>query len=316
MATVDLSRWAEWWRGVTRCGLGLSLPAGAAAFLLFLASPVEAQPLFRSPVRIALAPNGNLIVSDYREGAIFTLDRRNLEVVRAFTVPGRPLAVAWERGRLFVGNEATGSVEVYNRAGKWLYDLGGAKGIIRQPADIAIDARRGLAFVVDGYDRIVKVFDTRGPLLYTISGPGTAPDQLARPTGIALDQDREEVLVSDYGDPEAGIPARAQIYDYTGDYLGAISGEAGAGEFRFSRPQGLAVDGIGHIFLVDSLLGQVLVFDRATGAGLKTLGSFGMAPGQLLLPLDITLDRRAMDLFVTNNRTGRVEVFRGGGTIP
>ncbi len=119
--------------------------------------------------------------------------------------------------------------------------------------------------------------------------------------------------MSDYGDPSGSfgvnIPARVQIFDYDARDLGGISG-------TFSRPQGLAVDGSGHIFLADAFRGVVLVFDRATGSELKILGGFGSGPGQLFLPWDVVIDGTSKDVFVTSNRPGRVEVFRGGGLIP
>ncbi len=265
--------------------------------------------VLQSPVRIALAPSGNLLVSDYLERAIVTLEQRTGEVVRAFPVAGRPLGIAWYRGRFYVGNEATARVEVYDRMGGFLYAL---EGTIAQPNDIAVDNRRGVVFVTATQEGTVEVFDAHGAYLYAIPAVTTDEARLVRPTGIALDREREQVIVSDFGDPAGGREARVQIYDYAGNYVRGISGEAGTSEFQFSRPQGVAVDGAGRVFVVDSLLGQVLVFDGATGAGLKILGSFGTEPGQLFLPLDVALDAGSGDVFVTNNRLGRVEVFRGG----
>ncbi|MFQ5791704.1 MAG: NHL repeat-containing protein [Acidobacteriota bacterium] len=281
------------------------------------AGSIWAGPRLRSPVRVALASRRILLVSDYREKAIIALKRPSLRPVWTLAVPGRPSGIASTKRRLFVGNETTGSVEVYNMAGTWLYDLGGEKGNVQQPTDIAIDSGRGLVFVVDGHDKVIKVFDVAGPLVRTISEPGPELHQLAHPTGIALDKINQQVLVSDYGDPATGLSARVQIYDYTGEHVGAIVGnDVVPQEYRFSRPQGLAVDGRGRIFLVDSLLGQVLVFDRASGTGVKILGSYGSDPGQLLLPLDVVLAARSKDVFVTNNRSGRVEVFSKGGMVP
>ncbi len=287
----------------------------AATLTIGLAAAPSAQTL-RSPVRIAQAPGGDLFVSDYLQQSILLLREGDLAVRRWFRVDGRPVAVAWGRGRIFVGNESTGSVEVRNRAGRWLYDLGHAKGLVRQPQDIAIDDGRGLAFVVDGWDKLVKVFDINGRLLFTMPGASAGDDRLRSPTGIAIDATREEILVSDFGDPGAGIPARVEILDYRGAHLGQISGASGQRGYEFSRPQGLAVDEIGHVFVVDAMLGQVLVFDRTTGAGLKRLGTFGAGPGQLMLPLDLVIAGASKDVYVTSNRTAKVEVFRQGGLVP
>ena len=66
----------------------------------------------------------------------------------------------------------------------------------------------------------------------------------------------------------------------------------------------------------DSLSSELLAFDRETGKHLKTLGGFGAAPGQLQMPLDLVIHRKSRDVFVINNRAGRIEVFRAGGAIP
>ena len=82
---------------------------------------------------------------------------------------------------------------------------------------------------------------------------------------------------------------------------------------RFSRPQGLAVDGKGRIYVVDALSAEVLVLDRETGATLNTIGTFGSNPGQLLLPLDIVVGQTG-DVLVTSYRTGKIERFTGVAT--
>ena len=66
------------------------------------------QPQLESPIRIAQAENGNLLVSDYRRQEILTLDREDLSQIQSFRIQGRPLAVATAGGRIYVGNETTG----------------------------------------------------------------------------------------------------------------------------------------------------------------------------------------------------------------
>ena len=287
----------------SRLVLGVLLTVSTAAWS---GPPQPAQ--LGSPVRLAQAGNGNLVVTDYEAKAVVTINPGKLNIVKRFSVAGRPLGIAWSRGRIYVGNETTGTVEVYNPAGKWLYDLGGGKGTVKQPRDIAVERAHGRVFVIDGEENSVKVFDARGPLLDVI-GKG----QLINPTGIALDVAQRQVLVSDYGDPAAGR-ARIAIFDYAGNPAGEISGaDRRAG---FSRPQGLAVAGSGHVFVVDGVLGEVLVFDRISGERVKTLGGFGNEPGQLRLPLDIVIHPVSNDVFVTNNRLRRVEVFTRGGLLP
>jgi DNA-binding beta-propeller fold protein YncE len=326
---------------------------GSIGLISLLAPSAEAQVL-RSPVRIALSPEGNLLVSDYTREAIFTLDAVTLEAVDVFYVEDKPLAVGQLGDRLYVGNASLGCVdvcEIRDNKIKFLYALGGEKKkeaiFIRKPTDLAIDDSQGLVFVLDGGEKVVKVFNSNDDLLYTIprggrdegvcdnASPipdstcfadadcrdalhpdGTCLNLLKNPTAIAVDEDREEVLVSDYGDPGTGNPpARIQIFNYAGDLIGQVNGNSGPNDFRFSRPQGLAVDS-GRIFMVDCVLGKVLVFDRITGYGVATIGSFGTNPGQLFAPTDIVIDKVFKDVYVTSTNPARIEVFREGGQIP
>ncbi len=305
------------------CGARHRALAGAfgIAFLLLFALTATGQNRLGDPRRIAEGRHGQLVVSDDALGVV-ALDKQTLELVWSCPLPGSPFAVAEFHGLVFVGNTATQNVEVYRAKGgqgklEFLYNLGhseaGQPGFFQLPTDMAIDARQQLIFVLDSRAKSVKVFDVKGRFLYAL--PPVGGFTLLSPSAIAVDGARGEVLVSDYGDPSGffgvNAPARVAIYSYSGAHLGLIDGNK-----RFARPQGLAVDGLGRIYLAEALLGQVFVFDRYSGTVIRTLGSFGTGAGQLALPLDVVVDQKSGDVFVTSNISRRVEVFRGAGRLP
>ena len=110
-------------------------------------------------------------------------------------------------------------------------------------------------------------------------------------------------------DPES-FYAGIWRYDLEGNYVETITGDS-------SRPQGLAVDENGIIFLVDSLLGEVLVYQKSPDStGYEELYREGGGDNFMRLPLDIVIDPLTRNLYVTNNQLGRVEVFLGGGDLP
>ncbi len=264
----------------------------------------------QSPVRIALTPAGNLLVSDSRRQMILDIDAGTLQPRRAMDVRGTPVAVAMSGSRILVGNATSKQVEVYNARGQFWYAFAQP---VAYPTDIAVDGQ--LVFVVDAGAKDIKVFGTDGGLQRVISGPGAGLDaQLHVPTGITLDHERQEVLVSDYPDPATGGSAAVRIFDYQGTLLRVVSpgrcGSLGCSG-GFSRPQGIAVDSRGRIYVVDALLAAVLVFNRDTLTLVKTLGGRDVGPAMLRVPLDVVIGKNG-DLFVTSNRTGSVEVFRGG----
>ncbi|MBI5095244.1 MAG: CxxxxCH/CxxCH domain-containing protein [Candidatus Hydrogenedentes bacterium] len=261
-----------------------------------------------APVRITFTSAGAVLVSDHRLQKILTLDKNTLELRNEFTIAGSPSGLAVGNGFYYVGNESAKRVEVYDQAGTWQYNLGGDY-TIQQPNDISVDASSGQVFVVDTQKRCVRVFGRDGAYVRSIPAGAADPLVLANPTCVALDETRQEVLVSDFGAEEASIGARVQIFKYDGTYAATIAGTDADQGTRFSRPQGLAADGYGHVFLVDSLSGLLLILDRETGKQLGKFGAFGSGPGQLLLPLDLVIDPVSKDVLVTNNRAQRIEVF-------
>ncbi len=276
-------------------------------------------PEVQAPVRLTQTHTGDLLVSDSELQMILTVDARKLTVLGAFAIPGQPAGVAYLKGgggRIFVGNQTTKRVEVYDKFGRWQHNLGAADDFTWQPTDIAVDPRREFVFVVDARRRAVKVYSSAGLLLRTIPAVGPDPAQLAAPTGIAVDALHQEVYVSDYGDDDLSIAPRIQVFAYTGELQRTITGRAGMLGRRFARPQGLAVDAARHLFVVECVSGEVLVYDGVTGNGLATLGTYGAGPGQLDFPLDVVLDSGSGDVFVTNNRAGRIELFAEGGVLP
>jgi DNA-binding beta-propeller fold protein YncE len=262
----------------------------------------------RSPIRMALTKREQLLVSDSKSEMILLVDPQTLQATQGLEVEGKPLAVGLLGMRVFVGNVSKRTIEVYSARGGSLQRSFGW-GAVGYPIDLAVDDVLGLIFVVDGAARAVKVFDVQGRPRGTISGPGLGIDRLQAPTGIAIDRTRGEVLVSDYGDP--GEHASVKIYAYDGSFLAEISGAGTCGMMGcsggFSRPQGLAVDAQGTIYVADAVLAQVMAYDRETLELLEVIGS--RAAG-LRLPLDVVVSSGG-ELYVTSNRTQTVEVFQG-----
>jgi DNA-binding beta-propeller fold protein YncE len=256
-----------------------------------------------------MTPEGNLLVSDYQAGMIVTVNHKSLQTTTAFRVKGNPLGVAYARGHIYVGNASEECVEVYARGGRKLYSF---NGVIKQPTDIAVDEKQGLVFVVDADQKNVKVFNLKGKFIRSFPG---AANNLVNPTGITLDPVNKEVFVSDYGDRTIYVYPRIQIFDYQGNLQDTIKGKKGMFGVRFSRPQGLAVDDSGHVFMVDCYSGEIMVFDRYTGQTLKTMAGYGTDPGQLRLPLDLVMNPSTKDIYVTNNRAAAIEKFENGGVL-
>ena len=268
-------------------------------------------PSFESPVRMTVTVGGDLLVSDVRRGAIVVVDPETLKPSQSLQIDGEPMAIAVLQDRIFVGNVTGRAIEIFDAGGGRQGSIGA--GTVDYPSDLAVDVGQGLLFVVDEGSRQVKVFDQQGTPRGTISGPGTGPSGLVTPIAIAVDEDRQEVFVSDYG--RDGGPASVKVFDYAGLLLSEISGEGSCGSLGcsggFSRPQGIALDDEGRLYLADALLAQILIYDRATGELIGTLGGRTEGPPYLRLPTDVVIGAGG-DLFVTNNRARTVDVYRRG----
>ncbi len=289
---------------------------GTCALLLIAFPGFAGAQDFVSPTRIAHGPSGEISVSDASQQVVVSWQPGGKKGPKTISVPGRPVSVAYGWNKYYVGNESTQTVDVVNKKGRLLFTLGN-DFLIQRPSDIAVDIDQEMVFVTDPTNARVLVFHRGGELLNTLPAAGQPP--LFMPTGIAVDPVRGEVLVSDFGEPLnntfGSAKSAVKIYNYDGVQLASISGKSGGG-YNFSRPQGLAVNEQGHIYVVDSVRGQVLVFDRNTQQGVTIIGSLGPGPGQLQLPLDIIIDGASKDLHVTSNRNRRIEVFNGMGMLP
>jgi len=301
----------RWLRGVLQRPIVSILCMATACFLF--GSSVSAQD-FVSPTRLASLPSGQLLVADIKMKVLLVWELHPEIVVRKIDVPGRPVSVAYGWSRLFVGNEVTQTVDVLNMSGKLLYTLGGDGLYISRPSDIALDVERELVFVTDPGSSRVLVFNRNGTLVRTLPAAGQTP--LYQPTGIVVDPVRSEVLVSDFGRGSSfSMTAAIHVYDYNGMHLRSISGNR-ADNYSFSRPQGLALNDQGLVYVVDSLRGQVLVFNRDTAEGVTIIGELGQGEGQLMLPLDVHISKKTNAVYVTNNRNRRIEVYDGKGVLP
>ena len=279
----------------------------AAILLLLLAGCGGSDPSARppqppqpdTPVRISWAAGPQLLVSDYQKQAIQFRDSQTLALQRSLAIDGHPLAVGYSSGKIFVGNETTQCVEVYDStSGVKLYTLGDGPGSIPLPNDLAIDEASGRVFVADSSNKRVAVFSSAGPFLYSITDPA-----LFQPVSVVLDTAGEHLYVGNlvnggfypYGD-------NVLVFTIAGQFERSIAGD-------FTHPKGLTVDADGHLYLVDAILGQVLVFDPLTGIEISRLGVEPLYGGPHKMPFDAIFDGGRQRILVTDYLLGKIEAY-------
>jgi DNA-binding beta-propeller fold protein YncE len=263
--------------------------------------PYEKFVPFRSPVRIAYSSDGLVYVTDFQKKyvAVMKIQYNMLRVIRIIPVNGNPLGLAVHpKGYILVGNNSTNRVEAYSMTGEFKLVL---EGEIKRPNDIAISSK-GFIYIVASDENMVKVYDLKGNYRGSFGSPGSEEGQFNFPTGITVDDINKRILVSDF------LNKRVQIFDYRGNWLKTIGG--GWFSSVVDRPQGIAIDKVGRIYVVDSKQACVLRFDES-GKFLDIFGEYGHKDGQLRIPLDIAIDGND-NILVTSNQNARVEMFTGG----
>lgn len=252
---------------------------------------------------------GRILVTDLGRGAVFVFDERsghlevweNAERNRPFIAP---VGVALGRaGEVFVADADGGFIARLDRQGNPLVPIG--KGELARPNGIAFDARRGRLYVVDTTAHQIKVFDAEGNLLARWGERGEAPGQFNFPTHVVLAGDR--LYVSDT------LNACVQILDAEDGRPLARIGKRGLFIGDLVRPKGVAVDGEGNLYVVESYFDHLLIYNRE-GQFLMAIGGVGSAPGKFHLPAGVWTDGRGR-IFVADVLNGRVPVFQflGGG---
>jgi DNA-binding beta-propeller fold protein YncE len=96
------------------------------------------------------------------------------------------------------------------------------------------------------------------------------------------------------------------VFDAEGRFLTSF-GHHGNGSGDFDLPKGIAVDKAGVIYVVDSLFGNIQLFNLS-GRFLFTIGSGGTSDGKFSLPSGLFLDVRSK-LYVCDTYNQRVQIF-------
>ncbi len=254
----------------------------------------------------------------------------------------RPVAIAGREGRLSVvdaGDAALVLIDLERRSFRRLTRLGDQDVV--SPVGVAVAG--GFQYVSDSDLARVLVLDEHGRFLRNI-GDG----QLGRPTGLAVDGERDRLYVADTtahrvvafsldgtlqqvigrrgaGHGEFNFPTQLQLGP--GGTLFVIDslnyrvqsfdpqgrflssfGSQGDGSGHFARPRGIAIDSWGHLYIVDALFDAIQVFDPS-GRLLLTFGERGTGRGQFSLPAGIYIDEHDR-IYVADSYNQRVQVFQ------
>ncbi len=248
-------------------------------------------------------------------------------------------------GWIYVLDGTQDLVRVYNKKGAHIYDLGGHK-LLNMPLGLSV-SHSGEVIVADSGNHRIAIFPpglNEPSYINVPSPPGGRPsdptDAILAPDGrslIVVDNDNHCVIsldkqggvrwatgtmgraVEEFRFPflmdmdKQGliyvvevINTRVQVLDQGGHYVRFIGGW-GIDPGKFFRPKGIAINDDGHVYVSDSYVGVVQVFDKE-GDFVGVVSRKNGAIWRFKTPVGLAV--RGKELFVVEMILNRVSVLR------
>ncbi|MBI5665239.1 MAG: FG-GAP repeat protein [Nitrospirae bacterium] len=268
-------------------------------------SPITNQ--LNAPTAVAFDRQENIYVTEAVNNALHIYSQSG-EYKSTFSKLDKPISVAIDdSGRIFIGNKGSGNVEVYDADLNYIFKLGPEDGLFAQPNDIAIDDT-GRIYIADMEANALYVYNPDGSYHSSIGSPGSGDGQFNKPASVEINQAAGEIIVLDrqlVNTQSSGVisGARIQRFNMDGTYKGGFS-SFGNEIGKMFRPEHLAVDTEGRIYVTDTHHNVILVYD-VNGV---YLGAVFDLESPLRTPLGIAISK-GNRLCTASLNAGRVEIY-------
>jgi len=145
------------------------------------------------------------------------------------------------------------------------------------------------------------IFDHQLKFSHVIGGSGN--EKLQGITGVTMDR-KGHVYIADYK------LDCIKKFKLDGRFIGQF-GSKGVDKGQFRSPFGLLVSTAELLFVCDRYNNRIQVFHSEQFS--YSFGKYGREPGELHEPVDLTMNANEDQLFITDNRNHRVQVFAPNG---
>jgi DNA-binding beta-propeller fold protein YncE len=222
-------------------------------------------------------------------------------------VMDKPTAIVARYGRIYVADSGTHDIVVFDVPRRKVFRFGIREpGNLLKPVGLALDQGMQI-YVVDAKWRKVFVYDGFGLFLRAVG----SPDDLDRPTGVAVSRDGERIYVIDRSYNESD-QHHVVVYDKSGKKLQVI-GTRGGGAGQFNIPLQGAVAPDGTLYVLDSGNFRVQAFDR-DGKFLRSFGNPGKEFGNFARPRGIAVGDDG-NIYVTDASFNNFQIFNPDGQL-
>jgi len=267
-------------------------------------------------------PDGKIVENKYRlwsagdlavdgNGTLYVVDSLRNHILK-YNASGaflgdikikQPSAISvTDNGTIYVGSNRDYSVAII-KSDKTVGYLGSGPGEFKSVKDLAFDKVASEVYVVDNVDGKVKIYDSNGKYLRSITGlhlpiavaiSGSEVYVLDTPLAIFTDGQHEEVSTS----------GRITVFNRDGALIRSFDSPS-APDTHMVTPTDIAVSN-GYVYVSDSAKNGIHVYD-STG---NYLGLLNDSSDPVLLPRAVIVDKNR--LFVSLSEGHSIKVFRLG----
>ncbi|XP_029833430.2 E3 ubiquitin-protein ligase TRIM32 [Ixodes scapularis] len=275
--------------------------------------------LVQRPSGVAVSPwSSEIFVVSMDNHKVLTFDSTTGKFLRSFGSRGQqegeflcPFGIALSSvgQEILITDKWKHCIHVFDKDGNFQRQIGmkgRSAGHFRSPESICID-NTGRIYVCDTCNHRIQVLDHDGIFLHEI-GTHVQPENafnrsrsmFQEPTGIAVTQDAQRVVVCDFGSH------RIHVFSTDGEHLFTF-GQKGALKGQFVHPECVAVDSRGFILVGDSGNGRVQIC-RPDGRHVRTFGNKGSSNGQFSWISSIAVTANN-EVVVSDFKNHSVQVF-------
>jgi DNA-binding beta-propeller fold protein YncE len=266
---------------------------------------------FNNPSDVAVSSSGIIYVADGLNNCIKSFDT-NGKALASFGQKGsgegqfnNPLGLAvGASGKIYVADSGNHRVQIFDPAGQFVskIDLPPRNGKLADPTDLVADESAHACFVVDNDNHRILQYDLDSlELKLTIGTPGNKKREFHFPFFIAQNKTRDLFVVD-------LLNTRVQILTPEGLFV-AFMGDWGVEKGHFYRPKGIAVDDQDQVYVSDSYMGVVQIFD-STGRFQELVNDPETRKvKKFTTPVGVCVDAQHR-LYVVEMTLNRVGVFR------
>ena len=209
-------------------------------------------------------------------------------------------------GKVYIADSGNHRLQIFQPDGQFIAKIP-IPSNNKQPADptdVAVDDSRNRCYIVDNDNHYILAYDlSNRRLIGTYGSPGSGKLAFRYPFLITLDKDRYLYIVD-------VINTRVQVLNPEGLFVEFIGGW-GVEKGEFFRPKGVAVDRNNRVYVSDSYMGVIQVFD-SNGEFFAVVGDPEKnSPKKFKTPMGLFIDNNNR-LYVVEMLANRVSVYHIG----